>query len=95
MLMIVQTVVVALIMLLSISTGFLIYRIWRKSSPSLVPENDEWQGECGDLGGALVKWMPPVSWSFTPEHLQYSENLSRYLRKGCCSSGITEEARII
>ena len=37
----------------------------------------------------------PVSWDFTPEHLQDPENLNRYLRQRCCDSGRSEEVQII
>ena len=42
-----------------------------------------------------MNWMPLMSSSCTPEHLQDPENLSRYLRQGCCSSGRSEETRIM
>jgi len=65
--------------------------LWK---PSTKPENTEWQRAWMDLGESLVRWASPVSWNFTPEHLQ-DESLSRYLRQGCCDSGRSEEAQII
>lgn len=55
----------------------LIYIIWRKLSPN--PENTEQQRVCRSLGEILERGGPPMSLSFTLEHLQNPENLSKYL----------------
>ncbi|XP_021236236.1 uncharacterized protein LOC110389699 [Numida meleagris] len=77
-----------IILVISLSIYFL-----RKPSPK--PEDTEWQGVWRKLGETLERWESPVSWNFTPEHMEDPESLSEYLRQRCDSFGESEEAQII
>lgn len=78
---------------LNVLSGIGFYTIWRKLHPK--PENVEWQGIWRGLGKRLEAWGPPVSWNFTLEHLWDPEELNEYLGKGWCSSGRSEQERLI
>jgi len=62
--------------------------------PALGPDSCEWLGVWDSMGRCLEQWAPPVFFKLTPEQIQNSDNLVKYLQKVCCHPGNSRETQL-